>query len=143
MTDFDCATGCGSAATSQYETRHGPALPPDGWITLHLSITVSDPPHAQRNATYSAVVCSTDCAITFLAREHRVAQMTSEWSLLESSREETRTDIAASIGAFVLDAMDVPDDDAVPVMLLLDADRFALPRDYALLITSVEAEESA
>ena len=143
MTTIECDAGCGTNAQSAAQLTSPSVVPPQGWISLGLDIAISEPPYAVRDGRYSAVVCSIDCAISFLTRQHRLMQMfslTEQFTAQMHEKAETRSDIAKRIGALVLEAVEEIVDESATIILPLSAEQNQLHRDVFLAFLLPEAE---
>jgi len=145
MPDFECAAGCSNRGVEASQTLTMSPVPPEGWITLGLDIASAQPPYQFRDGRYSAIVCSLDCAITFLSRQKRLFAMDVTPAGIGSNihvREETRSDITRRIGALILEAIDEMPDDGRAVLIPLDRERDQLHRNVAIGLLSFDTLES-
>ena len=123
---FDCAAGCGAVGSKASQTLSSSLVPPAGWITIGLDTAMSEPPFQARDGQYSAVVCTMDCAISFLTRTHRMMQLSvapsNNWKEAMYQREETRIDIAKRIGFAILEAIEEVTESSEDKVVLLPLD---------------------
>jgi len=141
---FDCAVGCGASGSSASNSVSGGLVPPDGWISIGYSVARSDPPYSSADLQYSAIVCSTDCAYAFLARQKREMAYSVGFKRFGAPtfmREETRADVARRIGELVLEAIDeMPEDQTL--ILPLQAEQFNLQHGVVLAFHQLLAEDA-
>lgn len=133
----ECAAGCGTKAFSVMLSDELNPLPPTGWYTVGIDVSLPEPPYQIRNENFSAVCCSLDCVITFLSRKKRVMELSKVPIVTERSwdyTEETRSDVAKRIGFSVLEAVGDLEDDGRMVMLPLEPERDRLNRDVCLVL---------
>ena len=106
---LECAAGCNTSAYSAAETSSSSLIPPSGWITIGLDVAISEPPYQLRDDRYSAIVCSLDCAISYISRKKRIMEMSVLSESLSSTihaENETRSDIAKKIGFSILESIE-------------------------------------
>ena len=135
MSAFDCSAGCGNRGSSAVETPLEASIPPEGWITIGLDIASVQPPYQFRDGRYSAVLCSTDCTITYLSRQRRVLSLAVTPDSMSSNihvNDETRSDITRRLGALILEAIAEMPGDGCTVVIPLDKQEFQLHREVAI-----------